>query len=757
VFRSPRLKAELVLAGVLTTVLGAGRASAQDGSPPPESVPTNAPQPGSDTATSPSEAAPSTVTPPASPEAPASSVAPSNDAPVEVKVKGARSEALRLQRSAEAVTVIETRTAKKETADLGTVLARSQGISVQRAGGLGTASRFSLAGLQEDQIRFFIDGVPLDRAGFPNGLVNIPVNLVERAEVYRGVVPIRFGADALGGAVNLVTDTSYRNHLQASYQVGSFGTFRGTLAGRYRHEPTGFVVGATAFGDTTRNDYPIDVEVADARGRVSPAKVRRFHDRYSAYGATLEAGFVERPWARRLILKGFVSSYDKELQHNVVMTTPYGEATYGETTLGLTARYEQPLSSKVELELLANYARRTTDFVDKSTWVYDWFGRRVRARRVPGEIDNRPTDQTIWQDGGFGRGTLKWALARDHVIRFSSSPSLTFRRGDERLQTDPNVPDPLESESKQFTLVSGVEYQVDLLDERLENIVFVKDYLYRATANELGTGSLRRRERDEHSVGAGDALRYRFTPWLLAKASYEYATRLPRPDEVFGNGILIQPNLNLEPEISHNGNVGPRIELRKTAIGDVVVDVNAFLRASDKLIVLLGTDRYLSYWNVYGARSVGLENLVSWTMPGRWLSLEGALTWQDVRNTSSDGTFGAFEGDRIPNRPWLFGSWGAHLRFPNVMDRGDTLEPFYYGRYVHSFYRGWESQGLREYKQVVDAQNTHDIGVSYSVVRDIARVTSTFEVDNVTNAKVYDFYGVQRPGRAFFMKITAEL
>jgi len=29
-------------------------------------------------------------------------------------------------------------------------------------------------------------------------------------------------------------------------------------------------------------------------------------------------------------------------------------------------------------------------------------------------------------------------------------------------------------------------------------------------------------------------------------------------------------------------------------------------------------------------------------------------------------------------------------------------------------------------------------------------------VDNVTNERAYDFFGVQRPGRGFFFKTTAE-
>jgi hypothetical protein len=43
------------------------------------------------------------------------------------------------------------------------------------------------------------------------------------------------------------------------------------------------------------------------------------------------------------------------------------------------------------------------------------------------------------------------------------------------------------------------------------------------------------------------------------------------------------------------------------------------------------------------------------------------------------------------------------------------------------------------------------------VYTETTRVTSTFEVQNVTDARVYDLFGVQRPGRAFFIKLTGEL
>lgn len=679
--------------------------------------------------------------------------------PVSVTVVGQQSEAERLQQSAEAVNVVDIRRAKQQSADLGEVLARTQGVAIRRDGGLGSNARFSLNGLYDDQIRFFLDGVPLELAGYPFGIANVPVNLIDRVEVYRGVVPIRFGADALGGAVNLIGSENYDTHTAASYQVGSFGTHRVSMEERYHHVPTGVVIGGAGFFDVTPNNYRVDVEVPDALGRMRPATVTRFHDAYLAYGATLEAGVLEQPWAKRLLVRGFYSGYDKELQNNLVMKVPYGEVTYGETVFGATARYDVDLLPGVELETIASYAHRAIDFSDQSEWLYDWYGRRIQARRVPGEIEAVAHDQTVWQDSVFGRGLIKWQVAPAHVLRASVSPAFASRTGDERIQTNPEARDELTALSDLFTLVSGIEYELNALSERFSNVLFVKDYYYDADLEEPLPGDIfRKRQTTWHRQGIGDSLRFRFTPWLYAKASYEYATRLPRPDEVFGNGIRIKANLEIVPETSHNANLGPRVELRRTSAGDFTLDVNVFLRESENLVVLLlGDDRNYTYQNVHQARGFGVENAVNWSSPGRYLNLDGMLTWQSVRNISNQGTFGDSQGDRIPNRPYLFGSWGARLRFAGTPGPTDTVEPFYNGRYVHGFFRGWESKGLKQFKQTVDQQTTHNVGVSWTVTRSATRIVSTFEIDNVSNAKAYDNFGVQRPGRAYYVKVTGDL
>ncbi len=663
----------------------------------------------------------------------------------ETTVRTRASEGATLARSADAVTVIDTTQAKKGAADLGEVMARTAGVTLQRVGGLGGQTYFSLNGFFDDQVRFFLDGVPLASAGYPFGLANVPVNLIERVEVYRGVVPVRLGADALGGAVNLVTNERESTGLSASYQVGSWQTHRFTVSGRAQHAPSGVFSSLTVFLDQSANDYFVDVQVPDETGQLNDVRVRRFHDAYRAFGASAELG-VKRAWAKVLSARFFTTGYEKELQNNAVMTVPYGEVNYGETQHGVTARYVSD-GWPVELSVVANYAYRTVTADDQSYNLYDWYGRVVRTRPIGGEVGTRATSRRLWQHGFFGRVLASWSPSSSHTLRASVTPEFSTRRADDLLL---EVGDPFDTTQSLFTIVPGVEYELQLFDARLMNVAFAKGYASSARADQQSAV-------DRLSWGVGDALRWRAHQAVWLKASYEYATRLPRADELFGDGVLVQSNTALEPERSHNVNLGARVELRRQPWGSLTGEVNAFWRESQNLIVLLGADRFMAWRNVFGARTLGGEGSVSWASPGRWLTLDGSFTAQDQRNTSDEGTFGRFAGDRVPSRPWLFGSWGARLRFGELLLEGDELEPYYQGRYVHAFFRGWESAGLTDYKQVVDAQLTHAVGVTYGVRLAGTRWSASLEVQNLTDARVYDVYGVQRAGRSVYLKLNADL
>ncbi len=118
---------------------------------------------------------------------------------------------------------------------------------------------------RDDRIPVFIDGLPLAVPG-SESLATLPVNLLQRIEVYRGVVPIRFGADALGGAINLVSRAPGEGFGgNASYEVGSFDRQLATGAVYYRTED-GFWLSGSGYYGTADNDYTIDVLLGDRQG-----------------------------------------------------------------------------------------------------------------------------------------------------------------------------------------------------------------------------------------------------------------------------------------------------------------------------------------------------------------------------------------------------------------------------------------------------------------------------------------------------------
>ena len=83
------------------------------------------------------------------------------------------------------------------------------------------------------------------------------------------------------------------------------------------------------------------------------------------------------------------------------------------------------------------------------------------------------------------------------------------RTGDERRQANAEARDALSAERHLLTLVSGVEYALTVFDERLENALFLKDYLQVLRAEDpLSTGVFRRRARETHRFGLGDSLRF---------------------------------------------------------------------------------------------------------------------------------------------------------------------------------------------------------------------------------------------------------
>lgn len=152
------------------------------------------------------------------------------------------------------VTSIDTKALKSESTNVIGILTRASGVRVRQSGGLGSGAEVQLNGLTGNAVRQYYDGIPLELLGGGIQLNNIPVNAIDRIDIYKGVMPIDIGTDALAGGVNIVPKEIYGSYLDASYEFGSFNTHVVAVNGAKTIQEH-FFVAFNGFFNYSDNDY----------------------------------------------------------------------------------------------------------------------------------------------------------------------------------------------------------------------------------------------------------------------------------------------------------------------------------------------------------------------------------------------------------------------------------------------------------------------------------------------------------------------
>lgn len=668
-------------------------------------------------------------------------------------VRARSTEARALVRGSEAVDVVELEKAHERAEDLAEVLTRASAVQVQRTGGMGSRTQLSLGGLSGDQVRVLLDGVPIEYSPYVYGLGSVPVSLIRQLEVFNGVVPVRLATDALGGAIHLRSGLAKpETGASLSLQGGSFGSYRGTGRLTWRASEHVFVR-AAGFHDRAQNDYVITVPVDDpTTGRVSPRALRRNHDAYRGTGGDVEVGFESLPGIDRLVLNGYLGRYDKEVPHDQFMIQPYGAVTSSQESWGLGLRYEVSPQERLKVLAIAGYNERVGELLDASDCLYDWYGTCRATRARAGEIGSAPLENTQTRRTLFGRVRLLGTLLEAEDLEVSLGVDDSARTGENAYLTRLQQEDPLRVPLSLTSAFGGLSHRQLLWDGRLENTVFVKGYLQR-----FASGTRQEAAEGRRAGGFGDTLRFSLTRGLLLKASYERTTRMPRVDELFGDGGLLVENSALVPESSHNANLGVELLPIVTSVGRFGANAVAGVRDVENLIQLFPGDATQAYENVDHARSLSAHAGLDWDSPGDWVGLTGTVTWLDFRNRAREGQFARFHGDRMPNIPWLQASATARFQMRRLLSSQDALGLEWTTRLVESFYRSWESAGRGGDKARVPTQVLHFAALTYRSRFERRAFSFSFNLQNLTDAPAFDIVGVQKPGRAFSARATVDL
>ncbi len=117
---------------------------------------------------------------------------------------------------------------ESQAADLPSLLRREAGFEFVQNGGIGTSSSIFMRGGDGRQTLILIDGVRVGSATLgTTSIEHVMLDQVDRVEIVRGNVSALYGANAIGGVIQIFTKQGYgAPRAEAQAMAGSRGTYR---------------------------------------------------------------------------------------------------------------------------------------------------------------------------------------------------------------------------------------------------------------------------------------------------------------------------------------------------------------------------------------------------------------------------------------------------------------------------------------------------------------------------------------------------
>lgn len=633
------------------------------------------------------------------------------------------------------------------------MLAKASGVKVRETGGVGAESQINLNGFTGQHVRTFVDGVPISRASsFQIG--NIPTELIDRIEIYKGVVPVTFGSDALGGAVNIVTRRSNAQYANLSYTFGSFNTHKSTLnVGAPLTDNIGIEL--NAYQNYSDNSYKVLTHYLDlTKGIYSKDKqwFKRFHDRYHNEVIIGKVNIFKEPWADKLSFSLNYNQEYKQIQNANLMQIVFGGKYQTSYTYSTGIEYEKKnLLKGLSFSVVGRYDLTTTNVVDEENRIYSWDG-SYRIKPTKGEAMYQ---NTVFEGKtAYVAAHLDYWLSEKHFLQLTHTFSHYYRLTKSQLFTpfssDADFMDRINQKN-----ITGLSYKY-VPNDQWTVLAFGKYYAAKVTGPAVVSGHGYLSVYEDHTertnaLGVGIGSSYEFSKELLAKLSYEKSYRLPNDRELFGDGDLEIGANQLRPEHSENLNVN--LSWQPETNGHALLAEGGFaLRyIQDYIIRNVASTGAATSKNHGKVLTLGGDFTLRYFYQ-KTFSVGGNLSYMDMRNRERKNTNGADSvtyGDRVPNMPYLFGSADATYTFDSLLTQDDGLTLGYNLAYTHEFFLSWQSEGA---KITVPTQLSHDLSLTYTAPRN--KYTLSVEVKNFTDALLYDNYSLQKAGRAFYVKAS---
>lgn len=605
------------------------------------------------------------------------------------------------------VTII---TPEQENVQFDTVselISSSVGVTSQSLGGMGQFSTVSIRGSSPEQVSVYLDGVKLNTAsGGAFDFSTIPIDSIARIEVIRGGGTTQFGADAIGGVINIVTKKAVEGRfIEAFGGGGSFTTVKLGASYRERFKKNAFTLAWTNL--LSKGDYTFKTNSVRLSG-----------------APTATAG---RTYTR--IHNSFISE-------------------------SLLASWEHSFTDQIKLNVLNDFFFTDRDVPgteEETTILYP-----TNPLNAHEKIFRDTSSVTINVDPFFIKPVnFQWGVTNNFDIDLFKDPT-------------PAIGNPIDVRTNNYALTSFLKWMA-ILDHGFMNqaITFRYDYEfdYLTDSSPISTTRLTgTRDRHINSVFAQDeiafwkdkiiilpAVRYqdssdfsddvtfkgglKINPlsWLTLKSNFEKSFRYPSFGELYyPDQGYIRGNPNLKKEEAYNLDAG--IVLTTKYAGFEAAYFRNWVDNSILFVPISATT--IAPVNTFKVDIYGAEFQATFT-PVKYVYLGVNYTYLSAHYASNN--------NQLPGRPKHEFNSRLELNYDVTKKFGGT---------IFSNFNYKNSVPLNTANTVfLSPRSKIDLGLN---LRFLKNYYLTFEAKNITNVQIYDARGFPLPRRSFFATLGAK-
>ncbi|WP_454988961.1 TonB-dependent receptor [Capnocytophaga sputigena] len=639
------------------------------------------------------------------------------------------------------VTVIDMSNMRGTVSNVQDILAKTVGVTLRTSGGVGSSSRISVRGLEGKRIGFFIDELPMSEQTDYLDINDIPIDMIDRIEIYKGVVPARFGGSSLGGAINIVIREYPDKYADLSYGYESFNTHKAQGVFKRNLKARGLVFGIGGGYTTSDNNYTFDSPYREG------LRITRNHDKYRKYiiGGSFKA---KKWWFDEVEFEPVVVKTYKEIQG---IEYDIREAHSESLMAGLANKLTKDnfLTEGLNFDMFSGVVLTQMNFIDKATRRYEWDGSSYPTpSRYGGEVGyNFPSDSDDQKLSFINKTNLEYIINERHSFNFNSVFSIANGTPKDELKTL-SLGKQVNFDSRMHSWVSGLTYDLRSLDDVFLNSLTVRYYQYTMHTQMAPLFVPGKYDIDlqKNNWGVNNAMRYRFLPSLMGKLSAGYEVRIPSESELLGDGISVVPSADLLPERNASANIGLLFDLTGKHPSNAQIEMNFFYMYLQDMIRYTAGLIGAQYQNFGEMRTLGVEfEAKADVLPSLYAYVN--TTYQDLRDTRDYEPASTVPNPtkykRMPNIPYLMANAGMEFHRENLFGgSGQNTRLFADVAFVEEYFYDFELTQLQ--KRRIPRSTTIDIGFEHSFLNNKLFISG--KLRNVTNEKTLSEFNRPLPG-----------